>query len=159
MRTALTIAICLLGTHALGQEVRVKVAKERPPLYVGRPAVIQFTVEGFDPKPTPTIEVERSLPSGLRARVVTETPHVASGYSNINGSITRFTRVTHVINYVVTADKPGDYILGPFILKQGAKEANFEIVPISFESVPEDLDMTIRLIIPEGNVYRISGFP
>lgn len=159
MRTLLTIAFCLATVPSLGQEVRVRVAKEKPPHYVNRPAVIQFTVEGFDQDPAPTVEVETPLPPGLQARTVVGSPRVVSGYSNINGRFSQYMRVTHVINYVVTATKPGDYVVGPFVLKQGAKQADADSVSMSFEAVPEDPDMRVRLILPEGNVYPDQRVP
>ena len=159
MRTLLTIAFCLVVVPLFGQEVRVRVGKEKPPHYVNCPAVIQFTVEGFDQDPAPTVEVEEPLPPGLQARTVVGSPRVVSGYSNINGRFSQYMRVTHVINYVVTATKPGDYVVGPFVLKQGAKQANADRVSMSFEVVPEDPDMRVRLILPEGNVYPDQRVP
>ena len=153
IRIPLLFAIVLTAAQASGQDVQVQVAKQRPPHYVGRPTMIQFTLEGFDQEPTPTVEVKKSLPPELRAQTVVEAPRVVSGYSNFNGRVSQYTRVTHRISYVVTADKAGEYTVGPFVLKQGTKQASVEAVQISFESVPEDPDMRIRLILPEGNVY------
>ncbi len=159
MRTLLIVVIGLLAGQVSGQEVRVQVARQRPPHYVGRPVVIQFTVEGFDQEPTPTVETLKALSPGLRAQTEVGTPRVMSGYSNLNGRISQYVKVTHRINYVVTADKAGDFTVGPFVLKQGAKEASVEAVPISFEAVPDDPDMRIRLILPEGNVYPDQRVP
>ena len=159
MRTILTIAACLLAGQTSGQEVRVEVAKQRPPHYVGRPVVLQFTVEGFDEEPTPTVELEQALPATLRAQTLVGAPNVMSGYSNINGQIRRYARITYVIQYSVTATAAGDYTIGPFVLKQDTKEARVEAVPITFESVPEDPDIGIRLILPEGNVYPDQRVP
>ena len=153
IRIPLLFTIILAAAQTPGQDVQVQVAKQRPPHYVGRPTVIQFTAEGFDQEPTPTVEVEQALPPGLRVQTVVGTPRVVSGYSNFNGRVSQYTRVTHLINYVVTADRAGEFTVGPFLLKQGAKQASVEAVPISFESVPEDPNMRIRLILPKGNVY------
>ena len=62
-------------------------------------------------------------------------------------------------DYVVTADQAGDYLVGPFVIKQGAKEARIREVPMTFEAVPEDPDMRVRLILPEGNVYPDQRVP
>lgn len=159
MRTLLMIMISLLAGQVSGQDVQVRVARQRPPHYVGRPVVVQFTVEGFDQEPTPTVEVQKALPPELRAQTEVSTPRVMSGYSNFNGRISQYVKVTHQINYVVTADKAGDFTVGPFVLKQGTKEASVEAVPISFEAVPEDPDMRVRLILPEGNVYPDQRVP
>lgn len=159
MRTLLIIVVSVLAGQVSGQDVQVQVARQRPPHYVGRPVVLQFTVEGFDQEPTPTVEVRKALPAGLRAQTEVGTPSVMSGYSNFNGRISQYVKVTHRINYVVTADKAGDFAVGPFILKQGTKEASVDAVPISFETVPEDPDMQVRLILPEGNVYPDQRVP
>ncbi|NLS95526.1 MAG: protein BatD [Planctomycetaceae bacterium] len=157
-RRIAAIVVLLAAAHASGQDVRVQVAVQRPPHYVGRPAIIQFTVEGFDQEPTPTVEMQ-PLPEGVRAHTSAVAPRVVSGYSNINGRISQYTKVTYQINCMVTADKAGEYTIGPFVLKQGTKEANADAVPMTFEAVPEDPDMRIRLVLPEGNVYPDQRVP
>ncbi|MHB8900527.1 MAG: hypothetical protein ACYC6Y_17380, partial [Thermoguttaceae bacterium] len=67
LRTALFLAAWVAAFEACAQEVQVEVARQRPPHYVDRPAVIQFTIDGFDQEPSPTIEAE-PLPEGLRAK-------------------------------------------------------------------------------------------
>jgi hypothetical protein len=158
IRTALLLAVWLAAAHAYGQDIQVQVARQRPPHYVGHPAVIQFTVDGFDQEPTPTVNVEQ-LPEGFRAQAVVGTPSVVSGYSNINGRISRYTKVTHVINYAVTATRPGEFNIGPFVIKQGTKEASVKAVPLTFEPIPEDSDARVRLVLPEGNIYPDQRVP
>ncbi len=157
-RILLILAVFLTGAHVGAQEVQVQVAKQRPPHYVGHPAIIQFTINGFDEESAPTVEVEQ-LPDGLRAQTVVGAPSIARGYSNINGQISQYTRVTHVINYAVTANRPGEYTVGPFVIKQGTQQASVKAVPLTFEPIPDDSDTRVRLVLPEGNIYPDQRVP
>jgi len=158
MRTLFIFALCFATSQLHGQDVRVQVGKQTPPYYAGRPAIIQFTVEGFDQEPTPTVEREPSS-EALRGQMAGASPRVMSYMNNINGRVTRATVVTYTIQYRITADQPGDYLVGPFVIKQGTKEARVQAVPMSFESVPEDPDMRVRLILPEGNLHPDQRVP
>ncbi len=157
LQIALLVAISF-AAQARGEDIQVRVAKQRPPCFIGQPAVIRFTVEGFEQGPEPTVEAEQ-IPEGLRTRTVTGNPRVISGHSNINGRITRYAAVTYTINFVVTSDQPGEYTIGPFVLRQGAKEARVQAISMTFEAIPEDPDSQIRLVLPEGNIYPDQRVP
>lgn len=157
-RIALLLAFWLAAIEAYAQDVQVQVARERPPHYVGHPAVIQFTIDGFDEEPTPTVDAGQ-LPEGLRAQTAVGRPIVTSGSISINGRTREYTRVTHVINYAVTANQPGDFTIGPFVIRQGTKQASVQAVPLTFEPIPEDPDSRVRLVLPEGNIYPDQRVP
>jgi hypothetical protein len=154
--------ICLNGQLLPGQDVRLRVAVQEPPYYVGEPAVIQFTVEGFEEGAEPTVAIDNDsgeLPSGLRGNIAAVNPSVVSQVIQRNGQIFQSRRVTYQIQYVVTADEPGEYQIGPFLLSQGKLEGRAKAVSLAFGTVPVDPRMRIRLTLPERPIYPDQRVP
>ncbi|MBM4002509.1 MAG: protein BatD [Planctomycetes bacterium] len=155
-------AIGLRGRLLHGQDVRLRVAVQEPPYYVGEPAVIQFTVDGFEEGPEPSVAIDNGsgeLPSGLRANIAAINPSVVSQVIQRNGQIFQSRRVTYQIQYVVTADEPGEYQVGPFLLSQGTLEGRAKAVSLRFGTVPIDPRMRIRLTLPERPIYPDQRVP
>ena len=105
--------------------VRVQVATQETPYYAGEPVAIQFNVEGFDAQPEPTCEMKPEKPvPGLRGQMAGANPSVFSQIVQQNGQLYQAKSITYRIDYLVTADRPGDFTVGPFTIKQGKKESN-----------------------------------
>ena len=142
------------------QDVRVQVATQEPPYYVGEPAVIQFTVEGFDEQPEPTCEMTPEKPTpALRGQMAGANPSVFSQIVQRNGQLYQAKSITYRIDYLITADQPGEYTVGPFLIKQGKKESRVQPLTISFQAVPDDPNMRVRLILPDKPVYPDQRIP
>jgi hypothetical protein len=86
-------------------------------------------------------------------------PSVVSQIVQRNSQLFRSKRVTYQIRYLVTADEPGDYQVGPFLIKQGKKQARAHALPMSFRAVPDDPNMRIRLILPDRPIYPDQRVP
>jgi len=157
-RTTLLLFACLLCSQLIAQDVSVEVARQEPPYYVGEPAVIQFTITGFDEQPDPTCELKTTVP-GLRGQMTAANPSVFSRVFQQNGKLYRHTSVSYQIQYLVTADQPGDYTIGPFVIKQGQKEVTADALEMSFKEVPEDPSMRVRLKLPDKSVYPDQRVP
>ncbi len=157
-RIALFLAVCLAASEAGGQEIKVQVQKQRAPCYVGYPVLLRFTIDGFDESPAPTLEAAQ-MPEGLRAQTVVNPPIVSRGYAIFNGRASEYSTTKHVIDYRVTANRPGDFHLGPFTVKQGTKEASIKAVPLTIEPIPEDPDSRVQLVLPKGNIYPDQRVP
>ncbi len=163
MKRLLFLALMVLAScQVVAQDVRVKVAMQDSPFYVGEPAVIQFTVEGLDEQPEPTCELGnasgKSEP-GIRGVVSSVNPSVMSQIVQRNGQLFQSRRVTHQINYQVTAEQSGDFEVGPFLIKQGGKETSVEPISMSFRPVPLDPSMQIRLMLPDTPLYPDQRVP
>lgn len=63
------------------------------------------------------------------------------------------------IDYMVTADRPGEYQVGPFLIRQGNKQARVDALPMVFEDVPQDPEMRIRLVLPDRPLYPDERVP
>ena len=150
----LLLITCLV---AQGNEtdLQVDARLSQPARYVGEPAVIQFSVAGSEKDPPPTVQAEQ-VPEGVRTRTTIEKAGVRSFRSNFGAN---YSQVIYAINFVVTADQPGDYTVGPFVLRQGSKEKRVQAISMTFETIPEDPDSQIRIILPEGNIYPDQRVP
>ncbi len=144
------------------QDIEVSVGQSEPPYYVGQAAIIQFNVEGFDEQPQPTVSIDTNsgkLADGLRGRLGQVIPQVMARAVFRDGQIFQSRQVTHQIQYLVTADKAGEYSVGPFIIQQGAKQVKVKSRQFAFESVPNDPDLRVRLILPEQPIYVDQRVP
>ncbi len=157
---ALAVCFAFAAGHAAAQDVQVRVAAQKPPYYIGDPVVLQFTVTGFDEEPDPSCEMvpEKPLP-GIRGQITGVSPSVSSYMVQRNGRIFQSKTVTLRIDYMVTADQPGDCQVGPFLIRQGNKEVRVDAVPMVFEDVPDDPDMRIRLVLPDRPLYPDERVP
>ena len=152
-------AILLLAeTTVAGQEIRVRVAVQPAPHYVGEPVRIQFSVEGFEEGIDPECRLEKVM-SGVDGKVVAINPSVFSQVIQRNGQLFRSTSVTYKIHYEIRADKPGDYVVGPFILQQGDRESRVESLNMSFVQIPPDPDMRVRIVMTDSPVYLQQRVP
>jgi hypothetical protein len=147
-------------TPLFAQDVRVKVAAQKPPYYIGEPVLLQFNVEGFDEQPEPSCAMDQKKPvPGLRGQLAGANPSVFSQIVQRNGRVYQAKTITYRLDYLVTADQPGDYLVGPFVIKQGNRQARVDAVQMTFESVPEDPNMRVRLVLPDKPVYPDQRVP
>jgi tetratricopeptide (TPR) repeat protein len=156
----LALAVWFAAGSALAEDVQVRVAAQKPPYYIGDPVVLQFTVTGFDEAPDPSCEIvpEEPLP-GIRGRITGVSPRVSSYMVQRNGRVFQSKTVTLRIDYMVTADRPGEYQVGPFLIRQGNKQARVDALPMVFEDVPQDPEMRIRLVLPDRPLYPDERVP
>ncbi|MGH7139655.1 MAG: hypothetical protein ACREHD_28280, partial [Pirellulales bacterium] len=75
------------------------------------------------------------------------------------GHIYRSPRLNYQIQYRVTAYEPGEFEVGPFTIKQHNKLAHVEAVSMTFQAVPTDPHMRIRLLLPDKPVYPDQRVP
>ena len=133
---------------ATADDVTVEIATESSPHYVGVGAIVQLTVEGLEADPEPKCEIESTAPE-IRARLSGISPRVVQQMFQSGGQIRRIQRVTHTIQFRVTASEPGEYEIGPFLISQGGIEKRVDPIKMSFQEVPATDEMRIKLILPE----------
>ena len=151
------LAVFAAGVCARGQDVKVRIATAEPPHYVGIGAVVQLTVDGLEAEPEPKCTVETDAPE-IRARLSGISPQIMQQLFQSGNQIRRVQRVTHTIQFRVTASKPGDYQIGPFEISQDGTEKRVDPIKMSFQEVPTTDDMRIKLIVPR-TVYPDQRVP
>ena len=136
------------GTSVDAQEVKVQVATEEAPHYVGVPMVVQLTVEGLEPRPEPECTVETSSPD-VRARLAGMSPRIVQRMFQSGNTIRRVQEVTYTIQFRVVSSKPGEQTIGPFKISQNGIEKQVDAIKLSFQEVPTTDDMRVKLIMPD----------
>ena len=144
----LALGTLLSSSIAQGQDVRVQVATEEPPFYVGSGAIVQLTVDGFDARPEPMC-MALIEDDSLRATVTSKSPRIFQQMIQSGNQIKRVQRVTYVIQIRVIATEAGQYEVGPFLLSQGKIEKRVDPIKMTFREVPSTDDMQIKLLLPE----------
>lgn len=141
-----TIAI---STSVFSQEVRVQMATEEGPHYVGIPAIVQLKVEGLEADPQPTCTAKLSSDS-VKANLIGLNPQIVRQMFQSGNQRRLIEQATYTIQFQVTADQPGDYEIGPFEIKQGSTSKTVESISMTFKDVPETDDMRVKLTLPES---------
>ena len=131
---------------AFAQQAQVRVGAD--PHYVGVPIDLQIIVEGFEPSPEPSIEVD--TPPGATLRLVGISPNVSTSIQIINGRMTREERVRFVYQYRLLGSRPGPLEIGPFRVSQGSSRVTTRAVGLDIRDVPKASKQRFRLVLPEG---------
>lgn len=136
-------------TIGFAQDIRVQLATEEAPHYVGIPAIVQLKVQGLEANPEPTCIAKVSSDS-IKANLIALNPQISRQIYQSGNQRRIVEQATYTIQFRVTADKPGDYQIGPFEIKQGSTSKTVESIEMSFEGVPETEDMRVKLKLPES---------
>lgn len=148
MKTTAVILGLVFAAIATAQDVDVRVATEKPPHYVGVPAIVQLTVEGLQSDPDPKCTVESDSPE-IRAELAGISPRIMQRMFQSGNQIRRIEQVTHIIQFQITASKPGEHEVGPFVIAQNGVEKRVDAIKMSFQQVPTTDDMRVKLVLPK----------
>ncbi|WP_218934647.1 BatD family protein [Rosistilla ulvae] len=135
-------------------EIQTKLGAEPGPYFVGLPVTIQLTAAGLSERSVPEVEVE-SDNDVLRWTLVATNP--TSIRFNNNGRIASQTKYDFVFRF--TASRPGQWEIGPFVIKDGSLRKRVDAVKINFEEVPTTDEMQIHLRVPEGPFFPEQRVP
>ena len=142
------IFVCLCLSVGRAQDVRVQLATDEPPHYVGVPAIVQLSIDGLDVEPEPKCEIV-DLADGLRISQPIIQPEFTRRAFRSGGRLQVVEQVTYTIQFRITAEEAGDYEVGPFLITQGNTEKRVDPIDMTFQTVPETDMMQIKLIMPE----------
>jgi hypothetical protein len=121
------------------------------PHYAGEPISIRVTAVGFEEDPAPRIDVP-APPQG-NIELVGVSPSVTQSITIVNGRMGRTRDVTHVFQFRYVAERPGNVLLGPFRIAQGAREAVIPAVRLAVEAIPASDGVRVEVELPEGEVF------
>jgi hypothetical protein len=150
------------ATAADGQQAQVVL--DHGPYYINNPVVLRIVVSDFEEQPPPVAEVESSSP-GVSVVLASVNPQVSSSVRIVTDPRTGELRrteskdVLYTIFYRIVASKPGDYTVGPFLVKQNGKQVRAQAVDLSFQDVSIDPDARVRLVLPEKPLYPDQRVP
>ncbi len=156
----LSLAFLCIGiapSELAGAEAEITMAE--PPYFAGEPVVIRIAATGFDEEPTPECTPEGTLPKGLRLDFAGMTPQVSESIYTHNGRVQRTRKVNFYFNYQVTTTEPGHYELGPFVVRQGNRQARTESQSLTFQQIEPNNDLFVEVQLPPGPFYLGQRVP
>ena len=143
-------------TAAWSQNVELRAT--RPPHFVGEPALIQIVVTGFDEEPTPDCRLESDV-DGVQLDFAGVSPQVSESIVSINGRVRRTVNVVFRFNYYASAERAGEFSVGPFIVKQKERQLKTDTITLNFKEIDTDSSMKIYLVLPRKPVYPGQRVP
>ncbi len=154
-RAALICAATILSLAATAEvsAQNIQLVRQRGPYYVGEPVVVQIVASGFEPAAQPTCRLKGEPPSGVTLQGPQLSQSSRSFTQIINGQISSSESVDYRFSFVVTADREGEYDIGPFeVVYQGVTK-QVEGTTFQFGKLENDPDMQIAFSLPQDSVY------
>ena len=146
------LASLALVSPANGQEEpRAELKIAQAPYYVGVPIDLHLQVEGLARQPEPRCSAASS--EGADIEFTGLSPNITTQVTIINGRTTRTETASYVCRFSLTASKPGELRLGPFVASQGGVEAKSPTYAIDVQTIAPDPRVKVRLILPEAPVF------
>ena len=150
--------VYLMGLPVSGGAQQAKVAVQQGPHYLGEPVLVRVTAEDFEENPQPLCE-PGTLPPGITLKAVGVRPSVSSLTQVINGQVTSYRKVVYSYDFHVIAEKPGNYRLPPFTVKQNQRAAATGPLTLQVQKIGTDKNMRVSLVLPGQPVYPGQRVP
>ncbi len=125
------------------------------PYYSGDPIVVQIVVRDNKPNARIDCRLKADPPAGLTFQGPQLSQSSRSFTQIINGRVSRHESVDYIFNFVVTAERPGKYRVGPFIVTIEGKKHEVAGESFQFEKLENDPDMRISVALP-GNTFYVG---
>ena len=160
IRIALALAVVLLiATHHDVAAQDIQLARQRGPYYVGEPVVVQIVASGFEPGDQVSCRLQGEPPPGITLQGPQVGQSSQSFTQIINGRMTSTESVDYRFSFVVTADREGEYNIGPFEVTYGREVKTIEGTSFQFGKLENDPDMQIAFSLPQSSVYVGQEIP
>jgi hypothetical protein len=152
-------ALLHLAAHHDVAAQDIQLAWQRGPYYVGEPVVVQVVASGFEPAEQVSCRLQGEPPSGITL----QGPQVGQSSQSftriINGRVTSNESVDYRFSFVVTADREGEYAIGPFEVTFGGNVKTVAGTSFQFGKLESDPDMQIAFSLPQSSVYVGQEIP
>lgn len=147
----LLAAIGTLSSLALGQDFEL--ARQRGPYYVGEPFVVQVHARGFAAGDQVSCRLQGDPPRGVTVRGPQVGQSSRSYTQIINGRMTTRESVDFQFSFVITAEREGEFTLGPFEVTYGGESRILEGTSLQIGKLENDPDMRIACSLPRDSMY------
>lgn len=150
------LAMLVWGSWGLADAQEVEVRVQREPHYVGESVIVQVRVVSSNNNGRPEVRLRGSLPDALSVRG----PNVSESFSSIVeysvGSRRRQQKAIFQFTYGVSADKAGDYTIGPFeVLVDGDVLKEVEPIDLHFQDLAVEENMLVEASL-DGNTFYVG---
>ena len=148
----------LMGLPGPSLAQRATVAVQQGPHYLGEPVLVRVTAEGFEEHPQPICEPGK-LPPGVAIKEIGVRPSVTSVTQVINGRITSYRKVVFAFDFHVVAEKPGEFWLPPFKVKQNQQAVSTQGLALRVQRIQADKAIRVSLVLPSQPIYPGQRVP
>ena len=148
----LMFLLSLAGSRHL-QAQQPALAQQPGPYFVGEPVVVQVVLEGLKGSLEPECRLSGEPPEGLTVVGPQVGKSSSSFLQSINGRVTRSETSSYRFSFSVTADRTGDFSLGPFMVDVDGDELTAGSTRFTFEDLPADPDMEVSVSVPDRVLY------
>ncbi len=135
----------------VAQEIRI--VHQRGPYYVGDPMVIQVQVSGVQASQSIQCTLEGGAPDGVTVNGPQASKSSNSFTQIVNGRVTTSESVDFRYNFLVTADRKGEFKIGPFTVNVDSRRNELEGVTVEFGELDADPNMALELVLPRSTIY------
>lgn len=156
-RVLLIAFAILIPAYCAAQEVQV--ARTRGPYYVGEPVMVQIQARGYQPGDQVTCRLQSDPPPGITVQGPQVGQSSQSYTQIINGRMTSSESVDYRFSFQITADREGEFSVGPFEVTAGGKSQTIEATSFQFATLQDDPDMHIDLSLARDSVYVGEEIP
>lgn len=154
---ALFVLVAITSGILSAQEIQL--ARPRGPYYVGEGVVVQVQAQGFEAGEQVSCRLQGAPPAGITI----EGPQVGQSSQSytqiINGRMTSSETVNYRFSFLVTADREGEFLIGPFEVTTSGGPRIIEGVSFQFTNLQNDPDMEIAFSMPRKSVYVGQEIP
>jgi len=157
--TRVTLAVILLSAAATASAQEAELRAQKGPYYAGEPVAVQVVATGFDANDPPTCQLQGEPPAGITLQGPRMSQSSSSFTQIINGRVTTRESVEYRFTFVVTADREGEFAIGPFQVRSGSASAEVGQAAFTFAQLENDPDMQIEFSLPQQSVYVGQELP
>lgn len=156
---SLALWILIAGTAGVLSAQEIQLARPRGPYYVGEPVVVQVQAQGFEAGEQVSCRLTGDPPAGITIQGPQVGQSSQSFTQIINGRMTSSETVNYRFSFLITADREGEFQVGPFEVTTGSGPRVIEGVSFQFTDLQDDPDMQIAFSIPRKSVYVGQEIP
>jgi hypothetical protein len=147
----LAALLLLCSSSAFAQEVSL--ATSRGPYYVGEPVAVQIRVENLADTQSADCRVEGESSDAYSVQGPTTGTSSQQSMQIINGRVTQSSSVSYNFTFQITAHRPGEFEIGPFVVSIDGQEQVVQGPSFDFEELESDPDMAVEIIIDDEKTF------
>lgn len=155
MRPAIvfTWAVLLLLPAVSVRAQQPALVQQPGPWFVGEPVVVQVILEDVESAAEPICRLAGEVPEGIRVQGPQTGRSTSSFLQSINGRVTRRETTSYRFSFAVTADRTGDFSVGPFSVELDGESLSVGSTQLKIQALPADPNMEISVSLPGQVLY------
>ena len=158
-RVAAVAVLLLVAVHRDVAAQDIQLARQRGRTTSANRWSCKVVASGFEPTAQVSCRLQGDPPAGITLQGPQVTQSSQSFTQIINGRMTSNESVDYRFSFVVTADREGEYAIGPFEVAFGSQVKTIAGTSFQFGKLESDPDMQIAFSLPQSSVYVGQEIP